>query len=248
MTSCALAHGTLPQRLFQEWHRLRTQAHVLEHIRSWPLTGDPVHDLSELLVRCGFEGRRDDDDADETLRQLVVLAAHDALAARVVLQRLLPGMLAVAQRRSNGSPGSAEAMLAELVGATWVLIRSYPVGRRPRHVAANLLRDAEYEAFRRPTRLVRHAREVSVSRPTPHRDEFLDPTTAWLEDPRRRLREVLNSGQAAGMHHQDLTLLALLATGESTEALASKLGVSDRTLRARRATAVARLRQVVATA
>lgn len=248
MTAHVLPHGTLPRRLFQEWHRLRTRPEVLAHIRSWPLSGDPVNDLSELLVRCGFEGRRDDDDADEILRQLVVLAAHDTLAARVVLQRLLPGMLAVAHRRSNGSSGSTEAMLAELVGALWVLIRSYPVARRPRHVAANLLRDAEYEAFRRPTRLVRHAREVPVPSPTVQRDECSDPTTAWLEDPRRRLREVLNSGQAAGMHHQDLTLLELLATGESTEALASQLGISDRTLRARRATAVARLRQVVAAA
>lgn len=248
MTSSTSSQGTLPQRLFQEWHQLCTRRAVLDHVRSWPLEGPPVRSLVDLLHRCGYERHADDHDADDTLRQLLRLAAHDHLAARVVLQRLLPGMLAIAHRRGHGTPAGSEPALAEVMGTMWVLVRSYPVHRRSRHLAANLLRDAEYQAFRRPARLMSHRREIPTARLVSRFSDSVDPTFNWLDDPGRRLAEALNRGRSAGLSTADLELLTRLASGESTETLATQLGVSDRTLRARRAAAVQRLRQVVAAA
>lgn len=248
MTSYTRSLSTLPQRLFADWHRLCLRAEPLERVRTWPLDLDDIGTLDDLLRRCGYEGRRDDDAADDVLGQLVCIAAHDDLAARVVLQRLLPGLLAIAQRRGRAAPGGSEPALAELVGVAWELIRSYPVHRRPRHLAANLLRDTEYQAFRRPSRLVRAVREVPVAGLASDHALLVDPTESWLEDPRRQLGEALQSGRAAGLHTDDLELLARLAAGEPVDAVASDLGVSDRTLRTRRSLAVQRLRRVVAAA
>lgn len=248
MTLCTRSRSTLPQRLFADWQRLCRQPEPLEQARSWPLDIEPIDSLDDLLRRCGYEGRRDDDSADEILRQVVGVATHDELAARVVLQRLLPGLLAIAQRRRYTTPGGSEPVLAELVGVTWELVRSYPVHRRPRHVAANLVRDAEYEAFRRPARLVRTLREVPVALPANEQVPLIDPTDLWLNDPWRQMGEVLRSGRAAGLNADDLELLARLAAGESIGAVACELGISDRTLRTRRALAVQRLRRVVAAA
>lgn len=248
MTSSTASPGTLPQRLFQEWHQLCTRQAVLDHVRSWPLDGPPVRSLMDLLHRCGYGRQGDDHDADGTLRQLLHLASHDRLAARVILQRLLPGMLAIAHRRGHGTPAGSEPALAEVVGTMWVLVRSYPVHRRPRHLAANLLRDAEYQAFRRPARLMSHQREVPTAHVSGRFGESVDPTSTWLDDPGRRLAEALHRGRSAGLSSADLDLLTRLASGESTETLANQLGVSDRTLRARRAAAVQRLRQAVAAA
>jgi hypothetical protein len=248
MTISTRSLGTLPQRLFADWHRLCLRPELLERARSWPVDIEVIASLDDLLRHCGYEGRRDDDTADEMLRQVVEVARHDDLAARVVLQRLLPGLLAIAHRRGHTAPGGSEPVLAELVGVAWELVRSYPVQRRPRHVAANLVRDTEYQAFRRPSRLVRALREIPVARPVSDQSLLIDPTDSWLNDPGRQLGEVLRSGRAAGLATDDLELLARLAAGEPMNALASDLGVSDRTLRTRRALAVERLRRVVAAA
>ena len=92
------------------------------------------------------------------LVRLVEIARTDELASRVVLQRVLPGLLAVVRRRRRpGRDGSFE----ELIGAAWLAIRSCRTDRRPPHVAANLVRDAAYRAFIAPGRRL-SATEVSV--------------------------------------------------------------------------------------
>jgi hypothetical protein len=248
MTSQTTNLGSLSQRLFREWHWMCQRAELVDHAHRWPLDGPPPHSLDEVLRRCGYGGRRDDDTADRLLGQLVMVATTDPVAARVVLQRVLPGMLAIARRRTARRPEHSDTALAELVGAMWMLIRTSSVERPRRHVAAHLLRSADYEAFRRSRRRLYHQREVPMGDALPDVDAVTDPTSAWLDDPRRRLGEVLGHGRAAGVPRSDLTLLTSLASGEPVDSLAGRLGISDRALRARRATAVARLREVAAAA
>ena len=60
----------------------------------------------------------DDETANELLRRLLEVAAHDALAARIVLQRILPGLLTVVrveQFRGHGVD-AFDVLLAE---ASW---------------------------------------------------------------------------------------------------------------------------------
>ena len=51
------------------------------------------------LPALGFGGAVDDSDSDHLLWHMVVLAEHDLLAARIVLHRVMPALLAVAKRR-----------------------------------------------------------------------------------------------------------------------------------------------------
>jgi DNA-directed RNA polymerase specialized sigma24 family protein len=75
---------------------------------------------------------------------LVALAARavegDALAARVLLQLLLPGVRRLA--RTWWAVGDREERAAAAVAAAYDRIRRYPLVRRPRRVAVNVLMDA----------------------------------------------------------------------------------------------------------
>src|SRR5436190_4103349 len=91
----------------------------------------------------GLHPSQFDPDADAALAEMVQRAATDRIAARVVLQRILPGLVAIARRRA-GAAGDPHAALDELLANGWIVIRRFPVARRRRFVAMGLLRDIEY--------------------------------------------------------------------------------------------------------
>ncbi|MDP9388343.1 MAG: hypothetical protein M3Q48_10680 [Actinomycetota bacterium] len=74
--------------------------------------------------------------APAILAGLARLAASDELAARTLLQALVPGLVALAR----GPLGGDRTCLDELVSLAWERIRTYPT-RRPGSVAANVLYD-----------------------------------------------------------------------------------------------------------
>ena len=118
----------------------------------------PFDDLDELLALAGYRVE-DTPTRNDVLVRLVELARTDELAARVVLQRVLPGLLAVVRRRRQ--PGDADGR-----SRSWSARRGWRSGRagriaEPPHVAANIVRDAAYRAFIAPGRR-RSATEVSV--------------------------------------------------------------------------------------
>jgi hypothetical protein len=73
--------------------------------RAGPLDRHPVLagtlGLDELLARA-LPGHADRDDADAVLRALLRRGTHDELAARTVLQVLVPGLVRIA--RNNSAP------------------------------------------------------------------------------------------------------------------------------------------------
>jgi hypothetical protein len=103
------------------------------------------------------------DEADRVLLALVRRAVDgDDLAARVLLQLLLPGARSLARRW--WALGDHHERAAATVLAVYHRIRTYPVERRPGRVAANVLLDAA-------TELRRRARQVAeVPTADPHRD------------------------------------------------------------------------------
>jgi DNA-directed RNA polymerase specialized sigma24 family protein len=189
--------------------------------------------------------------ADAVLAALVRRARDDELAARIVLQRLVPGLVTIAARRARRSPGGgreAQALFDDLAANAWLLIRSYPIERRPRKIAVNLLRDTEYQTCVRWHRL-RAATEVAVGHPN---DEEAAPVTDLMGrrvDQRPSADEVaavLAAGAAAGVEGADLRLLSSLYLDDRPLAeVAKSMRCTVRTVRNLRALATARLRSAV---
>ncbi|MFZ9291788.1 MAG: hypothetical protein ACO26C_04500 [Ilumatobacteraceae bacterium] len=223
-------------RLIEEWGTLATSPAALRRVAAWGLPGGPVVHLDQLLVRAGFGTHARDSDGDRVLWALVRRAGHDELAARIVLQRILPPLLAIARRRGRIVQGGVEAALDDVLAAAWGVIRRYPWHRRRAKVAANLVRDAEYVAFVRDARgrapMLRLSQALADGLVAP------DP----VDDPGVVLARLIGEGRRAGLGGEDLEVLRALARGEDIGAIAARLGVSRRTARTRRARAISELR------
>lgn len=237
-------HRTTPQRLFLEWDELRRRPATRRRIARWDLPGPGTDDLDEVLRRAGYAGDRRSEVSDQYLHRLLTMAAHDELAARVVLQRILPGLVVTARRRGRIEPGGPTRSFDELVASAWLVIRTFPVERRTRRIAANLLQDVEYQTFVQRRRLRSCSEVVSHELHRAPSDE-LDPARAVVDDPRRQLDELLQQASARGVARADVELLRTLGAGVEVDTVAEGLGISDRAVRARRAKAVERVRAAV---
>jgi hypothetical protein len=232
----------LARRLDAEWQHLRTSRRALCSARSW--TRDPLHPLSAVtagiddlddLIRATQRGAGAD---DEILLGLVELAGADELAGRVVIQRLLPGLVSrsIPYRSFHDDVDPVELA----VPAAWMALRVYDTEHRRRHVAASLLSDAIFAAFRQPLR--RRARSEVVRAPDVFVDMAHDEHPTGLEE----LAEVVRQARAAGVPDHDLQLVRELARADSPSVVAAERRVTSRTVRNHRDRAVARIRIAVA--
>jgi hypothetical protein len=143
---------SLTQRLDVEWQQLVTSSAVARTLAEWGQHEPDLAGYEDLAaLRTAVHDRTDLDTSDRLLAALTRLAAvtgrNDRLAARVILQLLIPGAVRLAQRLTSmlGDPATSEAVVfAELT----ILIRTYPWERRPRRVAANLLLDCRQRLTR----------------------------------------------------------------------------------------------------
>ena len=243
----------LTEAFDREWTRLAAATSTRRSLAQWRQS-DPVlapyDDLDDLLAATGHA--LPEPDADRVLAAVVRRAAEDELAARVVLHRLLPGLLRVALRRGATGRWKVAPLFDELTAAGWIVVRTYPIERRPAKIAVNLLRDAEYEVCVRPFRL-RAADETPSG-------TFLDGdlVDALVTDatgrpdhvarhPSDEIARVLAQGRAAAVPSDDLDLLRnLYLEAEPVQEAARRLSVSPRTVLSRRLAATRRLRVVAA--
>ena len=226
----------LSARLDREWRALRRRRDVVATARSWGVTARPFADLDELLRLAGFRvvGTAEH---NEVLLRLLMVAKHDDLAGLIVLQRIMPGLLAVVRRRATREH---EGSFEELIGAAWLAIRCCSVQRRHVQLAANLVRDAAYRAFTAPTRR-RSATEVSVD------PRVLDETPAEVAiSSFEELATVVTEGRRAGMSTTDLDLVRDLVRVGSPGVLAGQRNVTPRTIRNHRDRVTAQLRRLAA--
>jgi DNA-directed RNA polymerase specialized sigma24 family protein len=79
-------------------------------------------------------------DKDAVLGALLVWAKHEAIGARMVLEIIRPGLLNLSSRIMRESR-EREELCSMMLLAVWEAIRNYPLARRPRRIAANLLLD-----------------------------------------------------------------------------------------------------------
>lgn len=231
------AHLPVIRHLVDEWSMMSTRNQYLKHINEWGLPGEPVENLDDVLIRAGFGTGIADSNGDQYLLLLVKRAAYDELAARIVLQRILPPLLAIARRRGRIVRGGVPEALTETLSYAWELIRTYPVERRPGKVAANLVLDAEYFAF------VRNSRKRKVATDFKPADEL-----EQLAEPQREcsasdeLWKILYEADQKGMSQKRLDVLRRLANGESYELVAADYGVAIRTVRTWRKEGITELR------
>ena len=221
-----------------EWDRLCRRPAVLRTVNGWEFIGEPIEHLDELLERCGFGRPTTDNDGDRMLWHLVARAATDELAARIVLHRMLPALMAIARRRGRIHPDGPYAAMDEVLTCAWIVIRTYPCDRRPTKVASNIARDAEYMAFVRSGRL-RSASETPVAHSA---IDLADSPT--MPEPLDELNEVLHDAAEAGVAAHHIALLRQLTTS-STEEIADAHGVSARTIRNHRRRALNEVRALV---
>lgn len=219
-------------RLVLDWTRLRSRPDHLVTASTWRIIDGPVGSLDEILTAVGYECEQTSD-TEHRLRRLVALARDDELAARIVLQRILPGLLAIVRRRR----GQADHVLEELVGAAWIAVRTYNPARTPRSVAAALISDADYSAFRARTRR-RSSTELPVD---PQVDDV-----PYVHEPGscEQLAILFVDAADAGIAPADLELLRQLLATPTTNQLAEVLRTTPRTIRNRRDRITSRLRAV----
>jgi hypothetical protein len=178
-----------------EWVRLgasRGAGRRLRHVRGLAGNATSLADVERYVRSAAPE------DADGVLLALVALAIEDdELAARVLLQLLLPGTRNLARRW--WALGDHDERAAAAVGAVYGRIRTYPLERRPGRVAANILMDAARDLRRAVPRV------VATPSADPATAQLIDePTHAGLE-----LAEVLIDAVADGLlEAQDAQLIA----------------------------------------
>jgi hypothetical protein len=192
--------------------------------------------LDELLVLTGLGPGPADPSSDDTMRRLVTVARHDDLAARVVLQRMLPGLSTCAKRNSSGFDSQLDA-LDELLSEAWTVIRSFPIEQRDRYVIKNMLRDCEYRAFLKARRrmLVQDATDPA------HLDRAVE-TDEGSTEPMITILDLLSAARTAGMHRDDVAVVVALLNHSTVKQAATALGVTDRTVRNRRHAVVHQLK------
>jgi DNA-directed RNA polymerase specialized sigma24 family protein len=181
--------------------------------------------------------------ADIVLAQLARQAdAGSAVAARALLQLLLPGTCRLAAKW--WALGSAEDRAAAAVAAVFGRIRQYPINRRPTRIAANVLMDANHD-------LARAARCIVVEYDTviPLEPEHF---SEWPEEPEvtpaDELRELIDDAVAGGRvpQHWAALIIATHIEGTDLPTIARRTGTPVRTLQWRRRHAEAALAAGVA--
>jgi len=203
-----------------------------------------VDHLDVVLERCGFDQPGNQNQHDEYLSDLVRIAAHDQLAARIVLQRIIPGLISIAVRRAPITANGLAGAFDLVTSAAWLVICQFPIDRRPRRVAANLLMDIEYLAFVRDSRLKSSRNEQSL-----HPDGMLG-----VESGRYRAHDtvsdpvsdecafdlMMHSFSLTGVSERDLQMLRAVAHDVNSTEAAAVLGLSPRSVRNRRENALVR--------
>jgi hypothetical protein len=176
--------------LDSEWRQLSASRSAAQRLRDVRALAGDARTLADVER---YVRRADPADADRILLALVARAVEDdALAARVLLQLLLPGTRNLARRW--WALGDHDERAAAAVSAVYGRIRTYPILRRPGRVAANILLDAARELRRAVPRVV----ATPSADPSVHLSQH-DDTAAPASHAAVELAEVLQDAVQSGL-------------------------------------------------
>lgn len=140
--------GVLEQ-LDNEWNDTAHSLRGRRRLRRWSDPDAILRDfdtLDDLVEHVNSRGHIER--SDQILLTLLELSTDDDLAARTVLQAMMPAMKRMTSTFSTCGAWSAEETAAVVVAAMWDRIRTYPVARRRRKVSANLALDTRQKVWR----------------------------------------------------------------------------------------------------
>jgi DNA-directed RNA polymerase specialized sigma24 family protein len=218
--------------LDREWARLGGDVEAARRLADVGRSAGGADSLAgvERFVRAA-----DAPAANAVLVALVARAVEgDGLAARVLLQLLLPGVRRLA--RTWWALGDPDERAAAAVAAVYDRIRRYPLVRRPRRVAANILMDAAAD-------LRRAARSAAVAADRGTVGAGWEPVAGDFPHPALELAEVLAEAVRDGLvSAADAELIAASRiAGVPLAEIAARRGAKLRTLQWRRRRAEATL-------
>jgi hypothetical protein len=228
------ARRTFSARLDSEWNHLRTSRSSLARARTWNLVQGELTDLGQI-IDATQQGASPTGSDDAILLRLVELARHDELAGRLLIQRLLPGLISRSLAYRDVYPDLDVIEL--VVPSAWLAVRSFDTDRRRRHVAASLISDAVFQAFRKPLRRKSNADELR----SPRRFDWMlgdDPSVSAFEE----LAEMIRDARRACVPSEDLDLIRQLVRTGSPTLVAEQRNVTTRTIRNHRARAIEHIR------
>jgi hypothetical protein len=219
---------SLFDELDREWASLAVSAVAQRAFDKWKLAG--ISGLSELV--SVVHNRDDYERSDNLLRKVVGRAKRDDVACRAVLQCMMPAMRSLAWRyRGYDTRVDVES---QVVTETLARIRHYPLGRRPDHIAANIVRDVGQVFWRSVGRTVELELSHSVlSVPILQRGRSATSEVSDL---------LLEGVRTGGVTTDEAALVfATRVLDESVNALAERAGVQPQSIRKRRQRAEAKL-------
>lgn len=229
--------------LDREWEFIRRRCRTLHLVRNWSGDGgftaltSTVRSLDELVAATQPEAAPIGS-GDLVLGRLVKLAATDRLAGRVVLQRLLPGLISQSRKWSTRVHSGDPSDIA--IGAAWIAIRRFDVEQRPRHVAPALIADSLWIGFRRESR-----RKAETEVPMPARALSIQAEPARTIDPMTALAATIRAAADAGVPAADLEVIRCIAAAGGPTRAAQECQVTVRTIRNRRDAAARRIRRAL---
>lgn len=133
---------TLFGRLDAEWQEFVASPSTTRRYTGWQANDPsfaPYADLARLVEFAQTPGHPAA--SDDALRCLASRSQTDAVAARALLQCVLYALPRLATRFRPAVGGDAEEIASVVIGAAYERIRTYPIERRPRHIAANIVLD-----------------------------------------------------------------------------------------------------------
>ena len=212
----------------------------------------PHRTLADLV---GVTERRSDPVASDRVLAALVRRAIDSppdeLAARTVLQMLLPGAKALARRLPwLGDRGECAAAVTACL---YERIRTYPYQRRPARIAANLLGDTRQRLLHAPTRGSAPARgsrplEVSLEGLAEH-GVLPEPSPAESSPAEELLALLLWAVSRGHLTRAQARLIGQTrVAGASCEELGAATGLGAHSMRRRRQRAESALRRAASAA
>ena len=228
------ADRDLIERLEAEWPPLAAGA-LAVRLPFWAADEPALAGFAtpQQLLRHIRASRGNTGAEDAVLAALVRQAGSDPLAARMVLQALLPGLKTLA-RRILLEANQRDELWSSLLAHCWERIRCYPLERRPTRIAANVLLDT----LKKTTREFR--RELRDRDRFGHELPGDQPASPPLDSDVERLLARAVAATAISGEEADLILRTRIDGGD-LGALAREAGITYHALNTRRLRAEKRL-------
>lgn len=232
---------TIFNHLDQEWEHLLTGRRLDRALARWHDAEEPLREFRRVreLLDLLEDQTVDPERQSEVLLALLRLAPTDELAARLVLQRFTPPLKSIAGWKQ---PLRQTDWAGMVVSAAHEVIVTYPVERRPRRVAANIVWDVRKRMYAALTDHRRWTEELTLGEP--HEDALVVPDIA----DRYEALDLLEWAGSRCQVPREIARLIVLTRGAGfqVEELAVHGSVPSARLRQRRWRSEQRMREALA--